>query len=102
MNERFGPNTFERLEQGGDARLVQIETAKGLGTDEILVLDNPQTTLFSKLKESLSNIISPVGGRVAVPVGMVILTIAAACYGGGKDKPEDVGGSETFSTQFPP
>ena len=86
MAERFQPNTFERLEQGSKARLAQIEAAQGIGDDEILVLEEPQITLFSRLKESLGNIVRPVRGRIAVPVGMVILTIAAACSGGGEKR----------------
>ena len=101
MNERFGPNTFERLEQGSEARILQIKAARGITDDEILVLDNPQTTFFSKLKEGLSRSFKPVRGRVAVPVGMLILTIAAACSGGGKDKRGEVGGSEDFSDNLP-
>lgn len=95
------PNLLERLAQGSGARLAHIEAGQGLTDDEILVLDTPQTTLFSKLKESLSKTVKPVRGRVAVPVGMVILTIAAACSSGVKDKQGDVGGSEDFSGNLP-
>src|SRR3989344_1298697 len=101
MNERFGPNVFERLEQGSKTRLAQVEAARGICDDEVLVLDDPQTTLFSKLKESLNNFIKPAGRRVALPASAVLLTIAAACSGGGKDKPPDAGGSEDFSDNLP-
>lgn len=83
MLERdFGPNQFERLAQGSEARLAQIEAGKRIGNEEILVLEDPQTTLFSKFKESLSRILKPVNGKVAVPVSVVLLTIAAACSRG--------------------
>ena len=101
MNERFGPNVFERLEQGSKTRLAQVEAARGICDDEVLVLDDPQTTLFSKLKESLNNFIKPAGRRVALPASAVLLTIVAACSGGGKDKPPDAGGSEDFSDNLP-
>jgi len=101
MSERFRPNRFERLVQGNEARLAQIEAVKGISDEEILVLEDPKTTLISRLKESLSRSFKPVRGRVAVPVGMVILTIAAACSGGGKDKQGEVGGSEDFSNNLP-
>ena len=95
------PDRFVSLAQGSDARLAQIEAGKRIGDEEILVLEDPQTTLFARLKESLSRSLKPVRGRVAVPVGMVLLTIAAACSGGGKDKPPDAGGSESFSDNLP-
>src|SRR3990167_10269437 len=101
MNERFGPNTFERLGQGSEAKGAHIEATRGIRDDEILVFDGPQSTFLSRLKESVSNLIKPVNSRVAVPVGMVILTIAAACSGGGKDKQGEVGGSEDFSNNLP-
>ena len=101
MNERYQPNTFKRLAQGKEAKLAQIETARGLDDEEILVLDTPKTTFFSKLKKSLSIFFKPASRRVAVPVGMVLLTIAAACSGAGKDKQGDVGGSEDFSDNLP-
>src|SRR3989344_7868902 len=82
MQERFGPNKFERLEQGSEARLAQIEAAKGIDDEEILVLDDHQTTLLSKLKESLSKILKPVRGKLVVPASVVLLTIAAACSRG--------------------
>lgn len=100
MNERFRPNTFERLEQGSEARRAHIEAARGITDDEILVLDNSQTTLFSKLKESLSRFLKPVSGRVALPISAVLLTIAAACAGGG-GREEETRTSEQFADNLP-
>ena len=101
MNERFGPNTFERLGQGSEAKGAHIEATRGIRDDEILVFDGPQSTFLSRLKESVSNLIKPVNSKVAVPVGMVILTIAAACSGGEKDKQGEISGSEDFSDNLP-
>ena len=70
---------FVRLNQGSEARLTQIEAAKGIGDEEILVLDNPQTTLFSKIQESLRFFLRPVDRRVALPVSVILLIISVAC-----------------------
>jgi hypothetical protein len=99
MNERFGPNTFERLGQGSEARIAQAEVARGIGDDEILVLNDPQTTLFSRLKEGLNNFIKPAGRRVALPASAVLLTIAAACSNGDKDRPTVTATAEPKTTE---
>lgn len=73
---------FASLSQGSGARLAQIETAGGIVDEEVLVIDDFQTTSLSRLKESLSKILKPVNGRVAVPAAVVLITIAAACADG--------------------
>lgn len=101
MNERFGPNTFERLAQGSEARSAQIEAGREIDDEEILVLEDPQIIFFSRLKDSLSRILKPVNGKVVVPVGIVLLTIAAACSGGGGEKPEQSKSPDNFADNLP-
>src|SRR3989344_1315161 len=79
MNERYKPNTFERLEQGSEVRRTHIEAAREICDDEILVINDPQTTLFSKIQESLRFFLRPVDRRVALPVSVILLIIAVAC-----------------------
>src|SRR3989344_1306368 len=90
---------FVRLNQGSEVRLAHIEAARGIGDDEILVLEDPQTTFFSRLKESLNNFIKPAGRRVALPASAVLLTIAAACSNGDTDKPTATATAEPKATE---
>src|SRR3989344_2207 len=99
MNELFRPNTFERLGQGSEARRAHIDAARGIGDEEILVLEDPKTTLFSKFKESLNNFIKPAGRSFALPASVVLLTIAAACSNGDKDKPTVTATAEPKATE---
>lgn len=90
MQERLNPSIFDRLKQGSEARIAQIEYARladaetreleeELEKDNLLIFDNPESTFLTKLKEDLSKIIKPVRGKVAVPATMVVLAVAVAC-----------------------
>lgn len=102
MRERLNPSVFDKLKQGKEARTAQIERARladamtrkleeEFEKDNLLILDNPEFTLLSKLKESLGKILKPVSGKVVVPASVVLLTITAACSSGEEktEKPQE-------------
>lgn len=83
---------FASLSRGNEARLVQVisaEEAESIGrqlAEDIVILDKPQGTFFERLKDDLSRVIKPVGGKVAVPATVAVLAVAAACGSGEKEK----------------
>jgi len=77
MNERYQPNKFERLEQGSEARLTQIEAAR-----EVLV----------PVDISTSNIKTYERATLFATVPLLLAILAAACSGreGNPEKPQEL------------
>jgi len=73
MNERFRPNTFERLAQGDQARVDQIEAAK-----EVFFPNDPEVVHISSHERATF--------IAVVPLILVMLTAVSCSGGGGETK----------------
>ncbi|OGD84801.1 hypothetical protein A3B51_01805 [Candidatus Curtissbacteria bacterium RIFCSPLOWO2_01_FULL_41_18] len=71
MNERFRPNTFERLEQGSQARAAQIEAFQ-----ESFAPDNPEVSIAKSHEKA----------AIMAVVPLLLVMLSAAC-GGGEAEP---------------
>src|SRR3989344_565490 len=68
--------SIERLDGDYTAGEYQL-SSEVLGDENILVLNSSKSSRFSFIKESLKGLIKPIKGRIAIPAGVVLLTVAA-------------------------